>query len=89
MHPRLRGYAHAHWTALDAALTRALPPHEVATIRGTFTRAAERMSDTYGHLLEAAGRSGGVPDKDRQDAVAETVRELAAALSASWRSPTR
>jgi hypothetical protein len=85
MHPRLRPYAHAHWAALDAALTRSLPAHTVADVRSSFQHAAEHMSDTYAHLLDVDGDA--TASDERRAAVTDIVRELKAALSAAWHPP--
>jgi hypothetical protein len=79
MDDRTRRLAHRHWAALDAALTRTLPPAAVPRCRDALRSSVADLSTRHAQrLVDAPGGEPLAPELMR------VGHELAAALALSW-----
>lgn len=79
MDDRTRQLGRAHWAALDAAMTRALPGDQVAWCREAVRWSVGDIAAKYSkRLIDAGG------DEARPAGIETVGRELAMALNAAW-----
>ena len=81
MDERTRRFAHAHWSALDAAMTRTFSPDQVDWCREAFRWSVSDIAAKYVERLVA--KTG---DDTASSGIETVERELAATLIAEWES---
>lgn len=81
MDERTRRFAHGHWRALDAAMTRILPRDEIDLCRLAIRWNVRDIAARYVKRLAAA-----VGDDEAASGIETVERELAATLIAEWES---